>query len=232
MSGTNPTVTKSNKQVTKIIVAALAALATIMAAYFQFAPKPPGNQRQFTGRVSDVRTEKPIRKAKVTLEVQGAPPVIYTDSEGIFSFPLKSGLNELRLRVEAAGYQNYDRRVNLAAKAEGEIEDIRIEPIVAVVSAPTPRFSPRPTTPPASPQTPPQRLRVIGDHRRDVYLTPNGSIVGKVEPGTILRVVEVITVNGGRWYHVNLENGDMYTLTRPNETLMSGWVSDLAVEKK
>lgn len=225
MSKPSPAVTTRSKHATKIIVAALAALATILAAYFQFVHKPSGGSQSFTGRVSDSRTERPIRNAKVTLEAHGAPPVIYTDSEGVFSFPLKGEVGELRLRVAAVGYQNYDRRVNPAAQAGG-VEEIKLDSVPTV--SPTVRPSPRPLLTPA----PPPRLRVIGDHRRDVYLTPNGSIVGKVEPGTILRVVEVITVNGGRWYHVNLENGDMYTLKRPIQTLTSGWVSDLAVEKR
>ena len=75
----------------------------------------------------------------------------------------------------------------------------------------------------------PQHLRVTGDHRRDVYETPNGTIIGKVEPDTTLKVLDVVQVGSLSWYQVKFEKGEMYTLERPINTLMTGWVSQLAV---
>lgn len=77
----------------------------------------------------------------------------------------------------------------------------------------------------------PPRLRVIGDSRRDVYETPAGSLAGKVEPGSVLKVLDTVQVRGGTWYQVKLESGQMYTNARPINTLMTGWVYYLAVAK-
>jgi hypothetical protein len=73
-----------------------------------------------------------------------------------------------------------------------------------------------------------RKLRVAGERRRDVHDAPNGRILGKVEPGTVLSVVEVVTEKNGRWYRVELESGDMYTLEE--QPLASGWVHESKVE--
>jgi len=126
MSETNADSASKGKSFTTIIVAGIAALATIAAAYLQYVRKPDEKEKQFTGRVIDAKTEKRVRNAKVTLEFQGAPPVIYTDSEGIFTFPLKEETRNIHIRVDADGYEKFDRRIDISAK--DEIEDIRLDP--------------------------------------------------------------------------------------------------------
>lgn len=80
--------------------------------------------RLFVGRVADERTGKSINGAKVSLEGKGVPPVIYTDSEGRFSFAITSDLNQIKIRVDAEGYKSFDRLISPSAKAEPE--DIRL----------------------------------------------------------------------------------------------------------
>src|SRR5262249_58925993 len=63
---------------------------------------------------------------KVSLESESVPSVAYTDSEGIFSFPVSDPNKELRLRIEASKYGNYDLRVT-PAKNQG-IQDVRLTP--------------------------------------------------------------------------------------------------------
>lgn len=77
------------------------------------------------GRVSDSQA-RPLGGAKVSLEGKGLPPLIYTDSEGIFSFYLPDDVREIKIRVEASGYDSYNRRVDVLAK--NELEDIRLRP--------------------------------------------------------------------------------------------------------
>jgi Carboxypeptidase regulatory-like domain len=66
-----------------------------------------------------------IGNAKVTLEGKGLPPLIYTDSEGVFTFNLPDDVKEIKIKVEASGYERYDRRVDVAAKSE--LEDVRLQ---------------------------------------------------------------------------------------------------------
>lgn len=112
-----------------IIIAIIGAVAVIIVGYWQYySPKPDiVGTNEFVGRVIEIKTEKRIRNAKVSLEVQGAPLIIYTDSEGIFSFPLKNTDNPVRVRVEAAGYEKFDRLITPSSKIR--IEEIQLEPI-------------------------------------------------------------------------------------------------------
>lgn len=113
-----------------ILVAVIGALATISVAVFN---KSCGNginhtpsPIQFIGRVINKNSEEKIRGAKVSLEGESTPPLAFTDSEGIFSFPVSDPNKELRLRIEASQYENFDLRVT-PAKVQG-IQEIRLTP--------------------------------------------------------------------------------------------------------
>jgi hypothetical protein len=107
-----------------IFTAVLAALAVIAAAVINKGcganPTPP----HFIGRTIDEKTEARIRNAKVSLESESVPSVAYTDSEGIFSFPLSDPNKEIRMRIEADAYENFDLRVT-PSKNQG-IQDVRL----------------------------------------------------------------------------------------------------------
>ena len=107
---------------TPILVALIGAAAVIIVGYWQYYSKP--EKKEFIGRVIEAKTEKRIRNAKVSLEVQGVPPVIYTDSEGIFSFSLKDADNQVRVRVEAEGYEKFDRLITLSTRTG--VEEIQL----------------------------------------------------------------------------------------------------------
>jgi carboxypeptidase family protein len=113
-----------------MITAIVAATATISAAVISKGcgpstdPPPSPTPLSFSGRVTDKNTEERIKGAKVSLEAEGAPPLAYTDSQGIFTFPISDPSKELRLRIEADRYENYDLRVT-PAKNQG-IQDIRL----------------------------------------------------------------------------------------------------------
>lgn len=81
----------------------------------------------FIGRVVDEDNE-PIDGAKVSLEFQGTPPVVYTDAQGMFRFPVNligSGNSNGRIRVEANGYKTNNRLIELSPN-NLTIEDFRL----------------------------------------------------------------------------------------------------------
>lgn len=113
-----------------VIVAIISGLVALTGTLAQVGlPKlsgePSGSSTTFRGRVSDDQG-KAIGGAKVILEAKGLPPLIYTDSEGVFAFNLTPEVKTLKIRVEANGFNFYDRRVDIAAKSE--LEDIRLTP--------------------------------------------------------------------------------------------------------
>jgi hypothetical protein len=112
-----------------IITAVLAAVATIAAAGINKcanAPQPGPSSQTFVGRIINKNTEEKVRGAKVSMESEGVPPVAYSDMEGVFSFPVNDPNKEIRLRIEADQYENFDLRVT-PAKNQG-IQDVRLTP--------------------------------------------------------------------------------------------------------
>jgi hypothetical protein len=116
---------------TLVIVALIGALSTLVGAIIKFGlPYLNGGPSQSVvvrGRVSD-KQGYAIGSAKVSLEGKGLPPVLYTDSEGVFTFTLTPDVKEIKFRVEAGGYDLYDRRLDVSSKSE--LEDIRLTPKV------------------------------------------------------------------------------------------------------
>jgi len=89
----------------------------------------------------------PIRNAKVTLDFQGAPPVVYTDSEGVYRFTINVEGDKIsgRVKVEADNYEKYDRNITLHTDI-ATIEDIRLVPLVPPLTpSPTNASTPIPT---------------------------------------------------------------------------------------
>jgi hypothetical protein len=112
---------------TGIIVAALGLVGIVTVAIINkpaiFSTSPSFS---FTGRVLNIKNEERIRGAKVSLEGEGVPPEIFTDSAGMFSFPAADPNKEVRLRIEAKEFDNFDLRV-VPAKYQGQ-QDIRLTP--------------------------------------------------------------------------------------------------------
>jgi hypothetical protein len=81
---------------------------------------------QFTRRVVDDATGARIGGAKVSLDTEGVPSVLYTDSEGTFSLSLASSTKPIHVTVEAPGYDKYDRNIAAPQRSSG-VEDIRLQ---------------------------------------------------------------------------------------------------------
>jgi hypothetical protein len=83
---------------------------------------------EYVGRVIDIHSQQPVFGAKVTLDLQGVPPVVYTDSEGIYRFKVEIQTDiSGQIRVDAQGYQVYTRYISLSSR-QTTIEDIRLTP--------------------------------------------------------------------------------------------------------
>src|SRR5688500_6211691 len=92
-----------------IIAAVILAVAPIAVPFIEeMLRNSAGQEIRYIGRVLDDTNQQPIAGAKVTLDFVGVPPVVYTDSEGVYRFNLSitsdvSGI----VRVDAPGYQPY-----------------------------------------------------------------------------------------------------------------------------
>jgi len=109
----------------KVILSATAGIAVFALVYY-LNPPPPTNypEIEYTGRVVDTETNKAIHNAKVSIQQDKRIPEVYqTDSEGVFHLSVLASPKEVRLRVEAAGYEVFDRLVTLSRTG---IEDIRL----------------------------------------------------------------------------------------------------------
>jgi hypothetical protein len=125
---------------TQVIVAIIGAIGVIVVGYWQFVWRPsqqlmvttPASQQvEYVGHVLDINTGNPIEQAEVTLDYQGAPPIVYSDSHGIYRFTITIQGNQSqldgRVRIRADDYENYDRNITLYVN-NPNIEDIRLNP--------------------------------------------------------------------------------------------------------
>ncbi len=137
-NSTDPADSKGTRS-TQILVALIAVAGTILVGYWQYgrarADSPP-MRHQLTGRVLDAVSNHTLAHAKVMLESEDVPPVQYTDSEGIFTFPLPPSAPYVRLKVELSGYEPADRRIDSSTLQEAQ--EVRLQPLAA---APPPSLS-------------------------------------------------------------------------------------------
>lgn len=125
---------KSNARL-QIIVALIAAASAIVVALIsasRFGADSSSNGTEaaiLQGRVLDSQSLKGINGAKLTLDSPSGASTSYSDAEGAFSFSavLPSSLRGAKLRVEAEGYQVYDRE--LPSTAGNRVEEVRLSPM-------------------------------------------------------------------------------------------------------
>ena len=79
------------------------------------------------------------------MDTQGLPQIYYTDSDGIFHLTLKDTVSSVRIRVDASGYEVFDRNVSVSRTG---LEDVRLTskstPTPTATPSPTPRAKPTP----------------------------------------------------------------------------------------
>ncbi|NJK52933.1 MAG: carboxypeptidase regulatory-like domain-containing protein [Leptolyngbyaceae cyanobacterium SU_3_3] len=88
--------------------------------------RTPSSQRTVTGRVLNAKTGAWISRAKVSLEATGIPLTAFTDSEGVFEFSFQSSGNKILIRVEADGYEMFDKLIDISTARP--LQDIRLSP--------------------------------------------------------------------------------------------------------
>jgi len=112
---------------TPVIVALIPVVGAVVLGLVKVAPLLLNQHKSesFIGKVSDKKGTTRIQGAKVSLEGKGLPPVLYTDSEGVFKFEVPEGVEEIKIVVEADGFARFDRRLRVSAKKE--IEEIHLD---------------------------------------------------------------------------------------------------------
>jgi hypothetical protein len=187
-----------------IIAALIAATAAITVGYWQYSQKN-GGTKDFRGRVIDAKTGKALPQAKIILESQGAPPIIYSDSEGFFYFPLEQTNTQVRIRIEANGHEKYDRFINPAS--DSGVVEIQVQPTESYSQpAPVPTFTltpepPRPSPPTtSSPPTASTGVAIVFDPPSNVRKSPDGAILCSVRKKTTINIYG----STGSWYYTDV----------------------------
>lgn len=149
-----------------IWVAIITGVVALVTAYWQFVYKPAqaSGTVQYAGRVTDLTNQRSISSAKVSVETQGIPQILYTDSEGVFNLQLRSSVEPIRVRVEAGGYEPFERKVSVIGNVT---EDVRLTP-VSIPPQPSPTVTPNtPATENENKSSPKKRPTPAGRHRVD-----------------------------------------------------------------
>jgi len=120
------------------IISAIAAL--IVFAFYTISPASNDGEIdptipaetpfeiEYVGRVIDINSQQPIAGAKITLDLQGVPLIVFSDSEGVYRFKVPvTSRSSGQIRVDAQGYPVYTRNINLSSR-QTTIEDIRLTP--------------------------------------------------------------------------------------------------------
>jgi hypothetical protein len=108
--------------------------------------KPPTDKEKLVIKVLDKATGKSIGGAKVSLESSDVPPVNTTDSNGVISFPISDPKKELRIRVEADGYEK-DFNLRITPANITGTQEIRLTPLASPSPAATATQTPSPIPP-------------------------------------------------------------------------------------
>jgi hypothetical protein len=90
--------------------------------------KPGIEKEKFVIKVLDKTTGKGISGAKVSLESSDVPPVDTTDSNGVISFPIGDTKKELRIRIDADGYEK-DFNLRITPASIIGTQEVRLTPL-------------------------------------------------------------------------------------------------------
>jgi len=142
-----------------VLVALFALVSTLAGLYFnaqhnkQEASKP--EKITYSGRILDASNGQPVVGAAVSVDVEGAPPAVYTDSDGVYQFDVALDSSKTgQIKVEVQGYQPYTRNIKLSPD-NGTFQDIRLTPLTPTATPQTLlsfTSTPEPTITSAAPQ--------------------------------------------------------------------------------
>jgi len=109
-------------------VTLLVAIIGITNRFCDQQTKPEPEREKLVIKVLDNVTGKGISGAKVSLEGSDVPALNTTDSNGIISFPISGPKKELRIRVEAEGYEK-DFNLRISPSHISGTQEIRLRPL-------------------------------------------------------------------------------------------------------
>lgn len=126
-----------------IVIAISVAAILLIIAYglyvYKSSQADSPKMVKYTGRVVDSSTKRAVPGAKVSVETRGVPQVYYTDSDGIFYLEISAQMDTPRIRIEATGYEVFDRNVSLSRTG---IEDIRLTSLEKETTPVSPEITP------------------------------------------------------------------------------------------
>ena len=83
---------------------------------FAIAVTKSAQQLNYVGQIVDSDTGRPVKNAKVDLEIKKNTMTDHSDSEGIYAFWMKVKDTDVdgRLKIDASNYPSYDRHVHVS----------------------------------------------------------------------------------------------------------------------
>jgi hypothetical protein len=128
---TNDEQAKPQERQRPITVALIGAAAVVITALIGYwattSSKSDPVLVDYTGKVEDAKSHKPIAKASVAITEDQKPPQRFaTDSEGVFYARLSKSTETMLLEVQAGGYNDYSR---VGPTVRTGSEEILLEPL-------------------------------------------------------------------------------------------------------
>lgn len=108
-------------------------------------PQPDPDKKKLVIKVLSKTPDRSISGAKVSLEGGDVPSLDTTDSNGVISFSISNPKKEMRIRVEANGYENFNLRI-IPANIIGT-QEVQLTPL----ASPSPAITAAITTQPPKP---------------------------------------------------------------------------------
>ncbi len=125
-----------------VLVALFALVSTLAGLYFnaqhnkQAAEAKP-EKITYSGRILDASNGQPVVNAAVSVDVEGAPPAVHTDSDGVYQFDVTLDASKTgQIKVEVEGYQPYTRNIKISPD-NGTFQDIRLTPLTPTATPQT-----------------------------------------------------------------------------------------------
>jgi hypothetical protein len=147
----------------RFIAAAAAVLVAIVGLTNRFCDqqtKPGSDKEKLVIKVLDKSTGRSVGGAKVSLESGDVPPVNTTDSNGVISFPISNPNKELRIRIEADGYEK-DFNLRITPASIIGTQEVRLTPLASPSPAVTATITTQPLNPTPIPNKPESYRMVI-----------------------------------------------------------------------
>jgi hypothetical protein len=179
---------KPSRKLNTTVIALISAAIIILVAYWQFVWIPNHNsvtsgKITYIGRVVDSTSQEPIVGARVSLDIEGAPSVVYTDSEGVYSVTLTVTTDSFagNIRVDATGYEIYARNISIG-KNNPTIDDIHLTSSQSsdtniVSDTPTVILNSMPTSLPITPVATVLPTEITDANGMQMVLVPAGDFI-------------------------------------------------------